>query len=239
MSTLSNILILAEGNWGTGYLFTPLLIWLFVCASGLAPPILLRYSNFTPVEQPIPIFKKALSVLDPVWIDENGFQGKSAIQPLGIPMAIFTNADQTIAMAVYFAGGQRVVDLVSKFPGHISVTTSTTIDGPVVPAPPGVMYQGFRGCDAQNLLQIHQDGIEFLKGHLQAELVRHEDVASSMQQFIGRQLYHLFLRPWNILALPYRWAVTRFARMNLTLEQQEQKGIIDLDSLIHQSLDAV
>lgn len=217
------------------YLFLPFVIWLVVCASGIAPLIMLRYSNFSPVEHPIPIFERALTVLDPAWIEETGFQGKYAIQPLGIPMAIFTNSDETIAMAVYFAGGQRIVDLVSKFPGDISVTTSTTIDGPVVPTPPGVMFQAFRGYDSQDLLQIHQSGIEFLKRHLEAEPVRHKDVAGSMQQFIGRQLNYLFLRPWNILALPYRWAVTRFARKNLTLEQQEQKGIIDLESLMRQS----
>ena len=234
MPTLSEILILSEPNYGIGYLFLPILIWLFLCACGIAPLIVLRYSNFSPVEDAIPVFKRALSVLDPAWIKESGFQGKYVIQPLGIPMAIFTNTDQTIAVAVYFAGGKRVVDFVSKFPGDISVTTSTTIDGPVVPTPPGVMFQAFRGYDSQDLLQIHQEGVEFLKRHLQTERIRQEDVAGSMQQFIGRQLHHMFIRPWNILASPYRWAVTRFARMNLTLEQQEQKGIIDLESLIRQ-----
>ena len=100
------------------------------------------------------------------------------------------------------------------------------------------MYQGFKGCKPEKLLQLHRDGIEFLQGHLQTELVLHEDVASSMQQFIGRQLTFLFTRPWNILALPYRYAVTRFVRQNTTIEQQEEKGIINLDSLIHQARDA-
>jgi hypothetical protein len=217
------------------YFLLPLLIWLVICASGIAPLIMLRYSNFAPVEHPVPIFEKALSVLDPAWLQEAGFHGKYAIQPLGIPMAIFTNADNTVVMAVYFAGGQRVVDFVSKFPGDISLTTSTTIDGPVVPTPPGVMFQSFRGADSKELLQIHQQGIDFLRRHLHADLVSQEDVAGSMKTFIGRQLNNLCMRPWNILTLPYRWAVTRFVRMDLTLEQQEQKGIIDLNSLIRQS----
>jgi hypothetical protein len=217
------------------YLVIPFLIWLFVCACGIAPLIMLRYSNFAPVEYPIPIFEKALSVLDPVWIQEAGFHGKYAIQPLGVQMAIFTNPDNTIVMAVYFAAEQRVVDLVSKFPGNISLTTSTTIDGPVLPAPPGVIFQSFRGTDAKELLLIHRNGIDFLRKHLNADLVSQDDVANSMKTFIGRQLNNLVLRPWNILTLPYRWAVTRFARANLTLEQQAQKRIIDLESLMRQS----
>jgi hypothetical protein len=234
MSTISAILILSASDYGLGYVFLPFLIWLLVCAGGLAPLVLLRYANFSPVEQPIPIFEKVLSVLDPSWIEENGFQVKYAIRPLGVPMAIFVNLDQTIAL-VAFGGGLQIVDLVSNFPAGISLTTSTTIDGPVIPNPPGVMFQTCRDCDLQSLLQIHQDGLGFLRRHLQTEIVCHQDVAISMQQFVRRQLNHLLLRPWNILALPYRWAITRFARMNLTLEQQEQKGIIDLQSLLRQS----
>lgn len=127
------------------------------------------------------------------------------------------------------------MDLVSEFPADISLTTSTSIDGPVVPAPLGVMFQTFRGKDAKELLHIHENGIDFLRTHLNADLIPQEDVASSIKTFIGRQLNHLCMRPWNALALPYRWAVTRFVRMNLTVEQQEQKRIIDLDSLRRQS----
>ena len=228
-------IVAVENNLFMQYLLLPLLIWLFVCASGIAPLIMLRYSNFAPVEHPIPIFEKALSVLDPVWIQESGFHENCAIQPLGIPMAVFTNTDNTIAMAVYFAGGQRVVDLVSKFPGDISLTTSTTIDGPVVPSPPGVMFQSFRGSDPKDLIHIHQNGIEFLKTHLQTKLLSQENVASSVQTFVCRQLSNLCSRPWTALMFPYRFAVTRFARMNLTLRQQEQKGIVNLESLVRQS----
>lgn len=213
------------------YLLIPLLIWLFICASGIAPLILLRFSDFSPVAKPIPIFEKAVSVVDPAWIEENGFQGKCAIEPLGIPMAIFTNADETIALAVYFAADQRIIDLVSKFPDEISLTTSTTIDGPLLPSPPGIMYQGFSGLDAENLLRIHHAAVEFLKQHLKTELVPHEDIPSAMQQFTARQLSYLLVRPWKILTLPYRYAVTRKARKDLTLEQQEQKGIINIESL--------
>ena len=197
--------------------------------------IMLRFSNFSPIEHSIPIFEKALSVLDPVWIQEAGFHGKYAIRPLGVQMAIFTNPDNTIVMAVYFAGGHRVIDLVSEFPGNISLSTSTSIDGPVVPEPPGVMFQTFRGTDAKELLHIHRNGIEFLKKHLNVDLVSQDDVASSIKTFIGRQLNNLLMRPWSMLTLPYRWSVTRFARMNLTLEQQEQNNIIDLESLMRQS----
>ena len=235
MSTLSEFLILSEGSSPAGYLFYPLLIWLVICAGGIVPLILLRFSDFSPVEHAFPIFQSALSSLDPAWLEESGFQATCAIKPLGISMAFFTNPDRTIVMAVYFVGGARIIDIVSDFPGDISVTTSTSIDGPVVPSPPGVMFQTFRGYEPQDLLQRHQDGIEFLKRHLQIDLVSDKDVASALRQFVGRQLNHLLLRPWNILALPYRWAVTRFARKNLTLEQQEQKGIINLESLKRQS----
>ena len=213
------------------YLLIPLVIWLVICAVGFAPLIMLRYASFVPVENPIPIFKRAISVVDPAWIQQTGFRGQSAIQPLGIPMALFTNADKTIAMAVYFAGGQRVVDLVSKFPGDISLTTSTSIDGPVIPPPPGAMFQSFRNSDSRELLRIHRDGIRFLKTHLQTQLTPQENVAASMKAFVGRQLAHLCFRPWNILALPCRFAVTRFSRMNLTLEQQGRKGIIKPETL--------
>ena len=217
------------------YLLIPLAIWLCVCAFGMAPLILLRFSNFSPVEQPIPIIKKALSVLDPTWIQEAGFRGKCAIRPLGIPMALFTNSDKTIAMVVYFAGGQRVVDFVSKFPGDISLTTSTSIDGPVVPPPAGVMFQSFQGADAKKLLNNHREGIKLLKTRLRTNLIPQENVASFMRVFVSRQLTNLCVQPWKILTLPYRWAVTRFARKNLTLAQQERKGMINLESLARRS----
>ena len=48
-----------------GYLLLllPFLLWLFVCAAGLAPLIMLRFADFSPVEPAIPIFQKALSAL--------------------------------------------------------------------------------------------------------------------------------------------------------------------------------
>lgn len=217
------------------YLLLLPLVWLLVCASGMLPLVLLRFSDFTPVKQPIPIFEKAISVIDPTWIKANGFHGKCAIQPLGIPMAIFTNTDDTIALAVYFAAEQRIIDMVSKFPGEISITTSTTIDGPLLPSPQGIMYQAFPGRDAQELLKLHHDAIEFLQHHLRTELLPHEDVAGDMQKFTAGQLSYLLFRPWKILALPYRYVVTRRARMGLTIEDQAHKGIIQVESLARQS----
>lgn len=217
------------------YLLLLPLIWLLVCASGMLPVVLLRFSDFSPVKQPIPIFEKAISVVDPAWIEARGFQGKSAIQPLGIPMAIFTNADDTVAMAVYFAADQRIIDMVSKFPGEISLTTSTTIDGPLLPSPQGIMYQTFPGRDAEYLLRLHHEALEFLTGHLQTEPLRHEDVAKDMKTFTSDQLSYLLFRPWKILALPYRYAITRRARKDLTLAQQAEKGIINIEALVRQS----
>ncbi|MEW4565200.1 hypothetical protein AB1K70_21935 [Bremerella sp. JC770] len=217
------------------YLLILPLIWLFICVSGIAPLILLRFSNFSPVASPVPIFEKAISVINPTWIDANGFQGKSAIEPMGIPMAIFTNFDETVALAVYFAANQRIVDLVSQFPGEISLTTSTTIDGPLLPSPPGILYQGFPGYDVKDLLRIHQDGVDLLKQHLKTEPLPYGDVADGMRQFTARHLSYLMFRPWKILTLPYRYAVIRKARQELTLQQQEQKGIIHWESLAGQA----
>ncbi|MFN3149115.1 hypothetical protein [Bremerella sp.] len=218
-------------------LFLPL-IWLIICASGILPLVLLRFSDFSPVASPVPIFEKAIGVIDPNWIEANGFQGKCAIEPLGIPMAIFTNFDETIALAVYFAADQRVVDLVSKFPGEISITTSTTIDGPLLPSPRGIMYQGFPGHDVQDLLRIHQDAIELLKQSLKTEPLQHDDIPTAMQKFTSGQLGYLLCRPWKILALPYRYALVRRARKELTLQQQAHKGIINLEALARQSQDS-
>lgn len=215
-------------------LFVPL-IWLIICAGGVFPLVLLRFSNFSPVASPVPIFEKAIGVIDPNWIEANGFQGKCAIEPLGIPMAIFTNFDETIALAVYFAADQRIVDLVSAFPGEISLTTSTTIDGPLLPSPSGIMYQSFPGRDVQELLRIHQNALELLKQNLKAEPRQHEDIPSSMQKYTADQLSYLLYRPWKILSLPYRYAWLRRARKELTLEQQAQKGIINLEALARQS----
>lgn len=217
-------------------LFLPL-IWLIICASGVLPLVLLRFSDFSPVASPVPIFEKAIGVIDPNWIEANGFQGKCAIEPLGIPMAIFTNFDETLALAVYFASDQRVVELVSKFPGEISITTSTSIDGHLLPSPRGIMYQGFPGCDVQDLLRIHQDAIELLKQNLKTEPLPH-DIPGDIQKFTSRQLSYLLYRPWKILALPYRYALVRRARKELTLEQQAQKGIINLEALVRQSQDS-
>ncbi|PQO36918.1 hypothetical protein C5Y96_07080 [Blastopirellula marina] len=217
------------------YLLLIPLIWLLICASGMLPVVLLRFSDFSPVKQPIPIFEKAISVIDPTWIQANEFHGKCAIEPLGIPMAIFTNADDTIALAVYFAADQRIIDMVSKFPGGISITTSTTIDGPLLPSPQGIMYQAFPGLDAEYLLRLHHEATEFLQQTLKTELLRHDDVASDMKKFTSDQLSYLLFRPWKILTLPYRYAITRHTRKELTLVQQAHKGIINIEKLVRQS----
>lgn len=220
-----------------GYLWylAPVAFWLFICFSGFVPLILLRFANFDLVEDAVPIFDKSLDTVNPVWLQQRGFRGVCGIKPLGISMAIYKSQDQKIAMAVYSAGGQRVVDFVSKFPGKISITTSSTIDGPVAPPPPGVMYQCFKGRDPDDLLRLHLQGVTYLQSQMQIAVEPHKDIAKEMEQFMGRQLKHLLTRPWHILTIPYRYGVLRFTRMNKTVEQQVQKRIIKVDKLKRQA----
>ncbi|MEM7477119.1 MAG: hypothetical protein AAF483_19220 [Planctomycetota bacterium] len=216
------------------YAFIPLAVWVFVCICGIAPLVLLRYSNFEPVQNPIPIFEKSLEVVDAAWLQEVGFSGSHAIKPLGIEMSIYTDAERTTVICVYFAGGQRVVDIVSILPGRISITTSCSIDGPLFVSPSGMLFQAFASRDAKELLRIHRNGVEYLTKQLNAELIVQDDVSCEMRSFITRQLNHQLRRPWRILAIPFRYAITRFTRKNLTVAEQEQRRIIDLESLRRQ-----
>ena len=200
------------------------------------PLIFLRNANFNPVEDAVPIFDKSLRVVNPVWLQQRGFRGVCGIRPLGIPMAIYMSQDQKICMTVYFAGGQRICEFVSKFSGNISITTSSTIDGPVAPAPHGVLIQSFKGKDPDELLRKHLQGVTWLQSQIRVAVKPHaRDVGNDMKSFVARQVNLMLTRPWHILTIPYRYAILRFIRTNKTIEQQAQKGTIKVEKLRRQA----
>ena len=209
-------------------------LWVFVSVCGFLPLLFLRFANFSKVKNPIPIFERSLSVLDPVWIEDLGFKGVEAIRPMGIPMAIFVNKSNTIAMVVYFAGGQRVLDFFSQFPNQVSLTTASTIDGVACPLPQGGIIQCFPDQRVEQQYQSHLDATKYLQRELNCRLVPLDDVGEHMKDFIHRQCEGLIFRPWKILVLPYRYFVTRFTYKNFSVQQQVAKGKISIDSLRQQ-----
>ena len=209
-------------------------LWVFLSVCGFIPILLLRFANFSRVDKPIPIFNRSLSVLDPVWIEEAKFKGVGAIRPIGIPMAIYVNKSRTVAMVVYFAGGQRVLDFFSKFPNKVTLTTTSSIDGVTSPLPQGGMLQCFPNQDVRQQYQSHVKAIKYLQSQLNCKLVPLKSVSKAMKDFTHGQCDVLIFRPWKIFTLPYRYFVTRFTHKNHSVEQQVLKGRISIDLLRQQ-----
>ncbi|MCA8989747.1 MAG: hypothetical protein KDA78_19015 [Planctomycetaceae bacterium] len=220
-------------DFGFEYLLAiPFLLWVFICIAGFVPAYMLSKADFTIVDEPIPIFERSLSVIDPFWIESKGFKGEYAMRVMGIPIAVFTNPAQTVSMIVFFVADQRVLDFYSSFPGNVSLTTSSTIDGPTLPYPVGGLSQSFPGSDPNEIYNQHLSGIEFIEKHTGVRAIPIKNVCEDMQSFSKRQVRYMLSRPWLILTIGYRYFVLRHTRKNITINQQFNNGTLDLDHII-------
>ena len=144
-------------------------------------------------------------------------------------MAVFTNATNTVSMAVYFVGDQRVLDFYTAFPGKVSLTTSSTIDGPTLPYPIGGMCQSFPQVDPDEIYSRHLSAIEFVGKQTGVSAVAIKNVGEEISTFVKRQVGYILSRPWLILTIAYRLLVLRHTRKNLTISQQFNNGTLNLE----------
>ena len=211
--------------------------WLVIAASGALPLLILRFADFRYVDEPQEIISRAINATGQDWIGAMGFDPEGAICPMGVKIALCRHRENHAAGAVYFVAGNAITDFVTAFPNNVGVTTSSTIDGPTAPLPPGSVMQCLPSLSLEDRWHAHLESVQLLRDHLTATEVSMGSVAEEMDHYVRRQVRHMFTRPWLVLTLPYRYFVTRFRYRNVTVATQLERGWINtraLSELVHE-----
>lgn len=213
--------------------------WLLICASGAIPALLLWYADFDYVEDPRPTIARAAKAMGKQWLIDAGFKPEGVIAPMGIRMALFRHKSGHTGLAVYFVTGRMITDMFTRFPNRVGVSTSNTVDGVTAPLPPGGLIQCLPASNLAKRWQQHIDSAKLLRDELQIRAEPLDDLADSMYRSTDRQARYMFTHPWVILALPYRFLITRLRYRNVTVRQQLEKGWIDTRALSEQAQGAI
>lgn len=215
------------------FLIIILALWLLVTAAGLLPLILLSLDPFNQVDQPGLILARASAALGGTWLYEQGFEPESAVRPMGMPIALFRHEHRHTAVALYFVKDNLITDFVTAFPNDISLTTSNTKDGFTVPTAPGAMSQAFPIMSSNALWQSHLDAVVLLSQELGVDPIELAPVAQEMKHHVKRQTAYIFIHPWLILTLPWRFAITRHRMAGMSIAQQIERRSISLEAFRH------
>ena len=197
--------------------------WVFIALCGFLPVMALRFASF----QPRSDRGHADSVTGDAMRDA-GFSFEAVIRPLGMTLTLWRHADGVLLAATYRADPGGTIDLVSEWHGGVELTTASTGEGAMLPSGAGSLKQCLIESDLPELLAAHRAAAEQVSQALHAPPVDPGPAPEAVRRGVFAEQNLLLRRPWLILTLPYRYAVTRFRYRGVRLSVQVERGWVDL-----------
>lgn len=116
-------------------------------------------------------------------------------------------------------------DFVSLYEGDRAMTTGNTADAVFIPQPPDSYVQAFTGKTLDELWDQHLVSEEYVLGKLRLEPQRiDKPFEQAVIGAIHKQMGYVQSLPFWMLRSAWWYFVRRGKRVNLTIEQQAQKG---------------
>ncbi len=213
------------------------LIWIVVSLGGFVPLVLLIFADFSVMSDPgreRDILVRAAKAIGERWLTTNGFEPEGVLAPLGVTLAMFRHTPTHTALVVYLGQTTCHTDFVTIFANHVGVTTASTVNGVAAPPAPGTVMQCLPSSSLAERWRAHQDGVALIGAGTSAAPVAMGSIETEMAAAVRRQCRHIFAHPWLVLALPYRFFVTRWRYRNVTVAQQIERGWVSLARLARQ-----
>jgi hypothetical protein len=161
-----------------------------------------------------------------------GFEKKDSFYLKTVPDSVvymFKHQQEPIIACLYHLEAKKVCDFVSNFGDDITLTTSETADGAMVPLPPRRLFQIFENIPREKLLGHHRKAVAFIKekGKREHDVAPEElrrELMKSMREFADTvKKYTLW--PLRLIF----WTVTGRGKMHCkTIEEQYKAGMIKI-----------
>lgn len=215
-------------------LLTLFVIWLAILLAAVVSMIRLLRGNYRPLDESCEILQRAEALFDPGWLAETGFFPACAVRPTGDDIALFRHTDEVTLLGVYFTNSGTYVDYITIFSNQVGLTTGNTASAHTSPPAIGSITQTFPSLSHTERWNIHAETVQKLVGELGLPKYRIGDVDREFELAVKSDIRYVFNKPWLVLAIPWRFFVTRHRYRDLSVLDQIDRGWINIFELKHQ-----
>jgi len=203
-----------------------------VMAIGVANVLMLAKSRIQPLDEKAAseLHTQAHRVVSEQWAHDHGFTWDGAYQLNGVGATILIAAWQQTGsptyLCIYFAAGKQMIDIVSIFSEHFSLTTTNSQDGQFFPPSPGSYAQSFANEGAPGLWRYHTEAETLVapEDFTEAARIAERPFPDVVQQAVVRQMASVRARPAWFLMIPYWYFVRRRTMHNVSVRDQLMKS---------------
>lgn len=222
----------------------PTWVWLILAIPALVVAVVMGVTYVSVV-----MMSRAAACLEPVaepqmdiareqaWAEGEGFVWVGAYlfkATATMKLAIWQHAEHAAYFCVYQHANGKNTDFVTILNPHISVTTGSTKDAMFLPTAPGSFAQAFAGLSLDEMFDRHLVAEQHVMDRLSMKVQPlHDAFEQVLVGAVSRQMAYIRSIPfWPIRAV--HWYYIRRSRLTgLSVSEQEQRGLIDINKAAH------
>ena len=211
-------------------LITALLIgaglWVVIALAGVLPLGLLLVAKFRELhgEPAAALFDHAGRCADEAWLEQQGFRRAGVLENFMSRVAGWSHEREARFVAVYFVGGQCVIDLVTEFGDGIILTTASTRDGMIIPRPRGQYMQAFPKLGVRQLFEKHRAAEASVREAERPGTAAAPRFEEAFQSAVEKEARRVLSRPWIWMLIPWWYFVRRHRWVGVTVPEQLSRG---------------